>query len=166
MWLPLQSTITMTSSMLLPLLLRSRLYRSRLHWRCCFSSSSEESGQNAPELPKGKVEVGEFAKAFARYTKETNTEVLDEVHLPKTFASLLRHSKLVQVCCLCQNCSGKSVFQVYVRWGINMAARWQALHKMRIISDYFHFVVKNVYSSSCSRRPPFREVSGRLVTKA
>ncbi|XP_071539227.1 small ribosomal subunit protein bS1m [Panulirus ornatus] len=77
-------------------LLKPHINRSHLRWRC--SLSSEEPAENAPELPKEKtqVEVGGFAKAFAKYTtKESSVQVQQDV--PKTFASLLRHCKLMQL---------------------------------------------------------------------
>ncbi|XP_045597256.2 small ribosomal subunit protein bS1m-like [Procambarus clarkii] len=68
--------------------------------RYCSSVPTGESGQSTSDISKDnvKIESGGFAKAFAKYTQDTRpSEDERDVQPPKSFVTLLRNSKLMQL---------------------------------------------------------------------
>ncbi|XP_053650469.2 small ribosomal subunit protein bS1m isoform X1 [Cherax quadricarinatus] len=78
--------------------------------RFCASGSGQEAGEGASQVKKvnqesgqdgsqiKKVEPGGFAKSFIKYTQSSSSKVSEEAPKPsRTFSSLLRNSKLIQL---------------------------------------------------------------------
>jgi len=74
------------------------LFQKTSSCRGCSSITDKDvlsKDNKAPEVKS--VELGGFAKAFAKYT-QVDQQPEEIIQPPKTFVSLLRNSKLMQVC--------------------------------------------------------------------